>query len=353
MSLRVEQNDPAYVTSPSIGTPEDSGLDTPSLPWKRILVGLVVGTVFLLLLYRQIDLSAWREALREADYVYLPFAFLLLLVRWGLAGLRWRTLLWPVSNEPFMRSVAVVSATATGNLAIPGRAGEAWRAHFVGRGSGTSRSTVLGVIVVERVLDGLVALAIALIFVIAVAAEPTPLALVLVPTLCLAAAALVLTTLSRSGETRSRLLSGLAGLLPQRFQEFAADKAELFMAGVRDAGGGPTLLRALGLTAAIVAIEGMALYLLGEAFSFGLGFWEYVPVMAIANLSTAIPVSIGGIGPFEYFVTAALRLLDVDASAAAAFAVALHALVNLAIIATAAGTAWALRRPLGAADAHR
>ena len=73
----------------------------------------------------------------------------------------------------------------------------------------------------------------------------------------------------------------------------------------------------------------------GYFANFGAFFLAIVLVTATSNLSTAFPLSIGGIGPFELIAQQTLSVMGVDAAVAASYALVTHLLalwlpVNLA-----------------------
>ena len=91
---------------------------------------------------------------------------------WWLRTVRWRFLLSPFQPIPTTRLFSIVMTGAMINNLVPGRAGEFWRAHTVGRREGLSRATTFGTIVVERVIDGVVLVVLAAVMVLAIG--PTP-----------------------------------------------------------------------------------------------------------------------------------------------------------------------------------
>ena len=76
-------------------------------------------------------------------------------------GARWRTLLAPIAPLPYRRVLGYTYIGYLANNVLPARLGELYRSHALGEGEGVSRTTVLGTVVVERVVDTVMVVAIA------------------------------------------------------------------------------------------------------------------------------------------------------------------------------------------------
>ena len=65
-------------------------------------------------------------------------------------------------------------------------------------------------------------------------------------------------------------------------------------------------------------------YIIAISFDLDVGFDVILLVTVTSNLATAVPSSIGGIGPFEVVAKATLVAFAVDSSSAAAYAFFVH-----------------------------
>ncbi len=79
----------------------------------------------------------------------------------GARGARWRALLAPIAPLPYRRVLGYTYIGYLANNVLPARLGELYRSHALGEGEGISRTTVLGTVVVERVVDTVMVVAIA------------------------------------------------------------------------------------------------------------------------------------------------------------------------------------------------
>jgi hypothetical protein len=77
-----------------------------------------------------------------------------------LRAMRWRVLLGGIASVPLSRVTAYMLVGYLANNVLPGRAGELVRSLYVGDRERVSRTSVLGTVLVERVLDVVVLLAV-------------------------------------------------------------------------------------------------------------------------------------------------------------------------------------------------
>ena len=75
------------------------------------------------------------------------------LVDIGARGARWQALLAPIAAVPYRRVLGYTYIGYLANNILPARLGELVRSHALGEGEGISRTTVLGTVVVERIVD--------------------------------------------------------------------------------------------------------------------------------------------------------------------------------------------------------
>ena len=79
----------------------------------------------------------------------------------------------------------------------------------------------------------------------------------------------------------------------------------------------------MGLSFPIWIAEGAMYYLISIGFDIHQPFHGLLLTTAVSNLSTSIPSTAGGVGPFEYSTQKTLEALG-SPNAAAAYAIALH-----------------------------
>ncbi len=301
----------------------------------RAAVGIAISAVALYLVVRSVDLGATWNAMRTAQpgWLLLLGGFIVsdLLIR----GLRWRILLSPVGRVAYRDSLGALLVGYLANNVLPARLGEIIRSHDMGERSGLSKSTILGTIVVERVMDTLVVVVIA---------------------------AIAIFVLSVRGVVASAVLVGLAvtallvvgivvGLVAHRLP--GADRLSAFIYRWPRIHGLLVRLRAGLAIVSNVRVMAIALVLtLGSWSCAVLGFAAAAqsvgiqPTMGQAallaagvNLATAVPAAPGYVGTFELAAVAIAASVGIEREPALAFAVLVHA---FSLLITSLGGAAAL-----------
>ena len=127
----------------------------------RAALGLVISAVALVLVFRSVDVAAAWQTLKTAQpqWILLLLAFVVLDVL--LRAVRWRVLLRPIAPVPTRTTLASLNVGYLANNVLPARLGELYRSHALGEGEGISRPTVLGTVVVERVVDTVIVVGLA------------------------------------------------------------------------------------------------------------------------------------------------------------------------------------------------
>ena len=101
------------------------------------------------------------QVLRTASPAWIAVMFVTAIIDIGARGARWRALLAPIAPLPYSRVLGYTYIGYLANNVLPARLGELYRSHALGEGEGISRPTVLGTVVVERVVDTVMVVAIA------------------------------------------------------------------------------------------------------------------------------------------------------------------------------------------------
>ena len=307
----------------------------------RLWLGVGVSGIFLLFLVWTIDLKDLRTALAEADYLYVAPAIIIYFAGVFLRSARWRYILSPLRRITAMRLYPVVVIGYAANNVLPARAGEFVRAYYLAQREQFSGSTALATIGVERIYDGLTlfilsVIAALLLLLFGVFGEfdqvyrNAAFVLAGVAGAGLLVGLTVITYIAVNPRTE-RLIDQISSRLPGGLGPRLRDLALKFVEGLSILSSpkqhGLMVLYSLPVWAAEVMVYLTVAYSFGidEYFaSFGLFALAIVLVTATSNLSTAFPVSIGGIGPFELIAQQTLAVMGVDWAVAASYALVVH-----------------------------
>lgn len=307
----------------------------------RLWLGVGVSGVFLVFLALTIELAELFQALKEADYRYVAPAIAIYFVGIYLRSVRWRYILSPLRSVPAWRLYPVVVIGYAANNVLPARAGELVRSYYMAQRERFSGSTALATIGVERIYDGLTlfvlsvasALILLLVGVFGEAGDvyrnaAFGLAIIAGAGLAFGLAAITFIAVNpRTMDVVDRIILRLPARLQPRLRELALN----FIRGLSILNSPRQHLIMALLSLPVWAAE-MLVYLT-VAYSFGINEFfgnsgafvlAVALVTATSNLSTAFPVSIGGIGPFELIAQQTLVIMGVDGAVAASYALVVH-----------------------------
>ncbi|MGE5860824.1 MAG: lysylphosphatidylglycerol synthase transmembrane domain-containing protein, partial [Ignavibacteria bacterium] len=113
----------------------------------KLWISIIISMVFVVLIFYEVDFNKTEQALRDADYIYLPFAVVLSIVTNILRTYRWKYVINPIKK---ISTHSLFSGVAIGYMAnnlLPARLGEFVRAYMMGKKEGISKSATLATIV--------------------------------------------------------------------------------------------------------------------------------------------------------------------------------------------------------------
>lgn len=109
--------------------------------------------VFLYLAFHDVDLAQAVKLIGNSSVVWLlPFLFVFMLSHF-IRAIRWKFILRSVKKDTSILNLFGTTMVGYGVNCVVPRLGELYRALFIGKWEGLSRSSMLGTIIVERVID--------------------------------------------------------------------------------------------------------------------------------------------------------------------------------------------------------
>jgi uncharacterized protein (TIRG00374 family) len=305
--------------------------------YVRTAVGITISVVALWLVFRTVDLASALAILRTASPAWIAVMFVAMLADIGVRALRWRVILAPVAEVRYLRTVQYLTTGYAANNVLPARLGELVRAHYIGDREGVSRSTALGTIVVERVIDFtvLVAIAAGALVILGVRGD-------LVSAIEVGVAVAVVLVVGLIVALVGHRLPGFdrAARAAERYPRIRA-LAETFRAGLAVAGRARTMVPAIALSLVAWTLTTVAFAAGAQAVGIQLAWSQAALLAAGVNLVTAIPSGPGFVGTWELAAVRILALFGVASDTAFAFALLVH--VSTLAVTTIIGAASFLR----------
>jgi glycosyltransferase 2 family protein len=308
--------------------------------WRRTALGLLVAVPVLAFMFFRTDGTETLDALGEANYAWIPAAVALLIAAIWIQAVRWRYLLKPLVDISPVRLYPLVFIGHLGNSILPLRAGDILRALILHRREGVSRAAAFGTIVVEHILDGIMLVGLLMIFIASANTGERLWTLAIVSGVVFGAAGSVLIAAAIWRERTEQLAERAVSKLPERWRGKLHRWISSFLAGTRAFSSLEAVVVVFATTAVFWLILAVVYMIVGEAFHLDEGFGTYLGVTAAANLAFSVPLTQGGVGSFEFLVQQVLIFADVDEAVAAAYALVLHALIIVSMVAAGLVSLW-------------
>lgn len=284
------------------------------------MLGIAIGALCLWLAARTVDWAEASRIFRAADLAGIATGVVLYGAAMVMRAIRWRAILAfraPVGAGASLQALVVGYAV---NAALPARLGELFRADYLARRTGLSRSTVLASIFIERLLDllavvGVLALGLALAGGGDAASRNVLVGGAVVAAIGVGALLLIATKLSHANAEAvlARVIARLPGgkTIAARLGTMLGDFAQVLHV-VRT----PRFaLIALG-TLPIWAVEIGAIWSICEAVAVHLAPAGMLSLMGGASLSTLLPTAPGYVGSYQFAFVLILGQFGIGATAA-------------------------------------
>lgn len=311
----------------------------------RVWIGLVVSGFFIFLLLRKTDPSDLATSFRHANYGWLIPAVGLYFVSVYLRAFRYKYIVRSVKPIATAALFPVLIIGYMANNLLPARAGEFVRAHVLGEKHNVSKMAALGTVAVERLFDGLTLLGFLAMTVLFLGGDGALRDLTLLAVAIFAVALAVFIGALAAPDATEALIARLAKLAPGRFRTKLYDLAVSFVEGLRALRHPDAFAWVAVTSVGAWMLEAVVYMLVGRAFGIDIGFGYFIMAVGAGNLAITAPSTSGGIGPFEYFVHLALTGAAVHDADAAAYALAVHAVILVPATLLGLYYLWTMKLP--------
>ena len=292
----------------------------------RLWAGLLISVALLFLAARKVEMDAFAEAVKQANYIYVLPAVLLNLSQLWLRSLRWKILLLPLKK---IRIAPLFSAMMIGTMAnniFPARFGEIARAYVIGQKENIKKSACLATVFVERLIDGLAVFAI-LACVLIFFKEPLPVWLKRSAYFALALNSVLFISLFMARTRVNAIVGFMARMLrpiPDRISEKIVHFIEHFLHGLEILKDYKQIVFVLLFSILLWIPPAFAIYFILLAFGIQLPLYASFLLLVIFCLGVAVPSAPGFIGIYQFMAVIGLALFAVNRSDALSFSIVYH-----------------------------
>jgi uncharacterized protein (TIRG00374 family) len=287
----------------------------------RAAVGAAISVAAIWLVLRSVDVGRAVEVLRTADRAWIGLMGAFIVSDLAVRALRWKRLVAPIGHVRYPAMLAYLLIGYLANNVLPARIGELVRSHYLGDREGLSRTTTLGTVVVERVVDFVVVVAIASAAIIVLSVRGI-------------VASAVLVGIALAGLLAAAVAVGIAAHRLPGAERIAAaaerwprlrEAAGKLRGGLAVAGRPRTLAEALFLSMIAWSATVLAFAAAGQAIGVELTIGQAALLASGVALVTAIPAGPANLGTFELAAVEIGKAVGVEANAAFALALLVHA----------------------------
>ncbi len=121
---------------------------------KKKILGLCVTLLFLGLIFYKIDMVSVIAVLKLFHFSYLPYIVIFYLLSLALRGVRWKMFLNNDSRYSWLNLAEVSTVGTMLNIFLPARAGDLFRAYYIGSVKEEKKLKIFGSVILERLFDG-------------------------------------------------------------------------------------------------------------------------------------------------------------------------------------------------------
>jgi len=307
----------------------------------RSAIGIAISLIALWLVLRSVDLAAVADVLRSASPAWIVVMIAATIADIAFRGLRWKVLLAPIVAVPYPRVLGYTYLGYLANSILPARLGELVRVHALGEGEGVSRTTVLGTVVVERVIDTVMVVSIAALSVVVLSARG-----IMTSAVLLGAAFMALLLIALGLAVAAHRLPGadrVARIL-ERWPR-VVELGRRLRDGLAVVSRPRTVAGAVACSVAAWAASTIAFLAGGQAIGIQLTVAQGALIGSGVALATIVPSGPGYLGTFELTAVGIADGLGIGRDQAFAMALLVHAVIlGVTTIGGLIAIVWSRRR---------
>lgn len=297
---------------------------------KRTIFVSLITLIFVFLAFKDMQFGEFAKVVHKINYKIIWLIVPVLILSMYARGVRLHYLLSEKSGMNINTLTGVCFAGGALNICLPARAGDFFRAYYLGEKNNSDKVKIFGSIVLERIFDGLCVLG--LLFVGIMCFSKNPLAM----KLCTYAAVLFLGALSvvfilykfNKTDAFCGFLISLAKKFPQKISEILIKVISFFNKILNSFIDGfevinsPKMFFMVGFWSIVIwSIECLEFFVTVKSLGLNVGFSVTLFISSFIALSSAIPSASIFVGLYQYAVIQALALYGISKEPALVFGI--------------------------------
>lgn len=304
----------------------------------RKIFAWTVTLVFLVIIFYRINLqellSVFHDFNLKNTFLIAPLYIFTLYLR----GIRWKTLLLDDQKYSSLHLGEVFTAGSMLNIFLPARAGDVYRAYYLGAVKSEKKMKIFGSVILERILDGICIFFILLIAVLLFFKKQWIINLTCGTGVLFIGSLFIFYLIFKFNKTdlicdKLTEITGKIQICGAKYLAAGVKKTggfiKSFMEGFKVFDNIKCLKSAFLLSIVIWWIESYIAYLIIAGFNLGIGFAAGLFVISLTSFSTMLPSTSIFLGPYQYAYILALGIFNIPKSAALAVSVVHQAILMI------------------------
>lgn len=321
---------------------------------KKQIVLLVITLIFLVLVFNKVDFALLIETVKTFELKYLTAIVAIFLASLYVRGLRWKFLLM---NSPKYSALNLAEIFTVGNMLnifMPARAGDIYRAYYLGEEKNEKKLKIFGTIILERLFDGIAMFCILLGAILLYSDAQWILNLTLGIGTIFIIGIITFYLIFKYNKSRQVCKAVVAHIKSEKLQNLIRKLTtymNIFIKGFSAFKKPLYMLLILALSFLAWGLEAVVACLIVNSFGLNLGILAGVFVLTLTSFSTMIPSTSVLIGPYQAAYILALGLFGIEKSQTLAIST-VHQII-LILIFTIVGGLCILKFNIKAQNPHQ
>lgn len=305
---------------------------------KKKIFALLITLVFLGLIFYKIDWIKLIQTFKMFDFKNLWIIVPTYVLTLYLRGIRWKSLLLNDPRYSAYHLGAVFTVGSMLNIFLPARAGDVYRAYYLGINKNEKKMKLFGSIILERTFDGICVFLILLAAILLYCKQQWILNLSYLIGLLFIGSFIIFYLIFKFNKVDyiCEKLIQLSMKFPNTISKYLISSinkinvyTNSFIEGFESLDSIKYTAQAFGMSIVIWLIECYVAFLIINSFHLNLGFSAALFVISLISFSTMIPSTSVFLGPYQYAYILALGIYNIDKSRALAISTVHQGLLML------------------------
>ena len=304
----------------------------------RKIFAWAVTLIFLIIIFYKINLHELLSVFNNFNLKNTVLIVPLYIFTLYLRGIRWKALLLDDPKYSSLHLSEVFTAGSMLNIFLPARAGDVYRAYYLGTVKCEKKMKIFGSVILERILDGICIFLILLTAALCYFKQQWIINLGCGTGILFIGSLFIFYLIFKFNKTDliCEKLTEITEKIPIQGAKYLAAGVKKtcgyiksFMEGFKVLDNIKCLKAAFLLSIVIWWIESYVAYLIVAGFNLGIGFAAGLFVISLTSFSTMLPSTSIFLGPYQYAYILALGIFNIPKSAALAVSVVHQAILTI------------------------